>query len=101
MYNQKNLTIMKDKISLGYPETTPISFIISNRLVDLQKTYGGIALAAAILRSLSQKLKVTSKRTDSHFIDVHISNLCETYGFETVSNLYYKIYKLDNSEIAV
>jgi hypothetical protein len=79
---------MKQQIGLEYSEENPESYIISQRLVQLQQHYSGIELASSIVRS-----KRKSKRPVK-FIDVHVLNLCETYGYNIVDNVYEAIFIL-------
>ena len=75
-------------MGLKYSEENPESYIISQRLVQLQQFYSGIELASSIVRS-KRKSKQNIKQ-----IDRHIINLCETYGYNAVDNIYELIFGL-------
>lgn len=68
-------------------------YVISLRLAQLQQYYGGTRLLAGIL-ALSKKRTNLGHPKDSP--SVHLQNLCQTYGKESVISIYYSIYKLDN-----
>ncbi len=82
---------VKQEIGLLYSETYPQSYIISQRLVQLQQAYSGIELASSIIRS-KRKVKNPVK-----FIDVHVLNLCETYGYSAVQSMYETIFGLSKA----
>jgi hypothetical protein len=41
---------MKQQLGLKYSDNTPLSAIISNRLADIQLSFGGVVLLGAITR---------------------------------------------------
>lgn len=81
---------MKQQLGIMYTDENPISYIISNRLVQLQQEYGGVILLSAVL-----KCKKNNNIDPKNWCQIHIINLMETYGKTTVSNLYDSIYSLD------
>lgn len=81
---------MKQQIGLQYSEANPVSYILSNRLVQLQQAYSGIELAASIQRSKSRRYMKT--------IDRHVINLMETYGQNAVLNIYEEIFVIKNNK---
>ena len=78
----------KQQLGLKYSEENPESYIISQRLVQLQQHYSGIELASSIVRSKRKSKKYISQ------IDRHVINLCETYGYNCVDNIYELIFIL-------
>lgn len=84
---------MKQQLGLQYSKNTPLSAIISNRLVDLQQTYGGTALLGAITR-IQRKPSKFDKNDIQYWVDLHISNLVQTYGLDKVKEVYNMIYSL-------
>lgn len=81
---------MKQQLGIQYSENNPISYIISNRLVQLQQAFSGIELAASIQRSKSRRYTKT--------IDRHVINLMETYGQNAVLNIYEEIFVIKNNK---
>jgi hypothetical protein len=84
---------MKQQLGLDYTKENPVSYIISQRFVDLVRVYGGISLLASLHRCNNKKAKLTSKRNHAHFIDIHVTNLIEAYGAKIVTETYELIYK--------
>jgi len=82
---------MKQQLGLNYSLENPQSYIISQRLVQLQQHYSGIELASSIVRS-KRKSKNPVK-----FIDVHVLNLCETFGYKAVQSMYETIFGLSKA----
>lgn len=87
---------MKQHLGLEYTLNTPLSAIISNRLVELQQTYGGVALLGATTRIQRKNVKASTfnKKDIQYWTDLHMSNLCETYGMLKVIEVYNMIYSL-------
>lgn len=79
---------MKQQLGIECSQNNPESYIISQRLVQLQQFYGGIELASSIVRSKRKSKKCTKQ------IDRHVINLCETYGYNCVDNIYELIFTL-------
>jgi len=79
---------MKQQLGLEYSSQNPESYIISQRLVQLQHHYGGIELASSIVRSKRKSKKCVKQ------IDRHVINLCETYSYNAVDNIYELIFGL-------
>lgn len=82
--------LMKQQLGIQYSENNPISYILSNRLVQLQKAFSGIELAASIQRSKSRRYMKT--------IDRHVINLMETYGQNAVLNIYEEIFVIKSNK---
>lgn len=83
---------MKQQLGLEYSENNPVSYIISNRLVQLQQAFSGIELAASIQRSKSRRYMKT--------IDRHVINLMETYSQNAVINIYEEIFVISNKKVS-
>lgn len=83
---------MKQQLGIQYSEENPISYIISNRLVQLQQAYSGIELAASVQRSKARRYTKT--------IDRHVINLMETYGDKVVMKVYSDIYTINNVKVS-
>ena len=86
---------MKQQLGLNYSDTMPLSAIISNRLVDIQKTYGGMILLTSIQKK-GKALKRTN--TNQFFSDLQVHNLIHTYGLDKVLSVYNMIFTIDNSK---
>ncbi len=88
------------QLGLKYTDNTPLSAIISNRLVDVQQTFGGVALLGSITRIQKDSTKATTfeKGTNQYWSDIHISNLVHTYGLNKVVEVYNMIYSINLNE---
>jgi len=95
---------MKQQLGTEYTANTPLSAIISNRLVELQQAYTGSNLLGGIVRLKRDKsLKAsTFKKSDyQYWIDLHLNNLCETYGQSKVIEVYNMIYSINLEKKAI
>lgn len=70
----------------------PASYQISFRLAALVSKYGNMAVYNQLIKFKNQKTKVTRSPKDS--LQVHISNLVQTYGHEAVMGLYESIWSI-------
>ena len=87
---------MKQRLGLEYSKVTPVSAIISNRLVDLQQVYSGTGLLGSITRIQRKDYKSTFNKKDiQYWSDLHISNLVQAYGLNKVVEVYNMIYSLN------
>lgn len=91
---------MKQQLGLYYTDNTPLSAIISNRLGELQQSYGGVSLLGAITRIQRKNAKSSlfDKKDIQYWTDLHVSNLCLTYGQSKVVDTYNMIYSINLNE---
>lgn len=83
---------MKQQLGLMYSLDNPTSYIISNHLVRYQQHFGGTALLTSLLKA--------KKRKPKNILDIHINNLCETFGDKAVIEVYNMIYGTKERKIA-
>jgi hypothetical protein len=70
-----------------YMNTSPVSFIISNRFIQLKGYYSQSEMLGSLFRLARRRLNCKK-----HPIDRHILNLASTYGQKKVLRTYKLIY---------